>query len=124
MNREVENKIKIAFTEINKEMEAHLIESIISLFHQGVLKHYVRSPRQKIDESNFTMSIEAANGVSFEGRQKIIDLENKLAEAVEVLKWIRLAVEEAENYIVMGQELEKIIEYAEFKSIENKGGAR
>lgn len=74
---ELDKKLKFAFESVNKGMEAHLIESIISLFHQGVLRHYVRSPRQTIDPSNFKLTISAANGVKFEGREKLIELEKE-----------------------------------------------
>lgn len=74
---ETNDKIMKAFESINKQMEAHLVESVISLFHQGVLRHYVRNPRQTLDESNFKMTIEAANGVTFEGREKLVELEQE-----------------------------------------------
>lgn len=87
------DKIMKAFVSINEQMEANLVESIISLFHQGVLRHYVRNPRQILDENNFKMTIEAANGVTFEGREKIIELEQeneslkkKLEKAEEIIK--------------------------------------
>lgn len=75
---ETNDKIIKAFESINKQVEAHLVESIISLFHQRVLRHYVRNPRQTLDESNFKMTIEAANGVTFEGREKLIELEQEV----------------------------------------------
>ena len=80
---EVNDKIMKAFEEINDRMEAHLVESIISLFHQGVLRHYIRDPRQELDESNFKMTIEAANGVTFEGREKLVELEQEIARLKE-----------------------------------------
>lgn len=46
------------------------------------------------------------------------DLETKLAKAVELFKWIRLAVEEAEDYVQMGKKLEEIIQDEEFKTLE------
>ena len=72
------DKIMEAFKQINEKMDAHLVESIISLFHQGVLKHYVSNPRQVLDEKNFKMTIESANGVKFEGREKLIELEQEV----------------------------------------------
>ena len=60
-----------------------MVESIISLFHQGVLKHYVRNTRQVLDENNFKMTIEAASGVTFEGREKIVELEKEVARLKE-----------------------------------------
>lgn len=77
------DKIMKAFVSINEQMEAHLVESIIALFHQGVLKHYVRNPRQILDERNFKMTIEAASGVTFEGREKLIELEQEVARLKE-----------------------------------------
>lgn len=89
MSDTVQNKVKEVFDSIGKQIDAHLVESIISLFNQGVLKHYVRSPKTKIDQSNFTMSVEAASGVKFEGREKIIELQSKLDKAIECIEYYR-----------------------------------
>lgn len=62
-------------TKIAGSIDAHLFESIVSLFNSGVLVHYVRSPRSTVDVQNFKMTVEAASGVKFEGREKIIALE-------------------------------------------------
>ena len=85
-------KAKELCKSINSQMDAHLFESIISLFNQGVLVHYARSPRTNIDTSNFKMTVDAANGVRFEGREKIIKqqqridaLESRLKEAESVI---------------------------------------
>lgn len=76
------------------QMDANLFESIVSLFNQGVLVHYVRSPRHMVDANNFKMTVEAANGVAFEGRQRIIDLEAKLAAAQKEIERLKGEVEE------------------------------
>lgn len=64
---------------ISDRMDAHLFESIVSLFNNGVLKYYVQTPRTNVDTKNFKLSVEAADAVRFEGREKIIELEKKLA---------------------------------------------
>lgn len=56
------------------QIDAHLFESIVSLFNAGVLVHYVRSPRSNVDTNNFRLTVEGASGVKFEGREKIIEL--------------------------------------------------
>lgn len=61
-------------------MDAHLVESIISLFNSGVLVHYVSSPRTSVDFNNFKMTVEQANGVRFEAREKIVELYKALDE--------------------------------------------
>ena len=97
---DINEKLMKAFESINEQMEAHLIESVISLFHQGVLKHYVRELRQTIDESNFKMSIQAASGVTFEGREKLVELEGKiqtLESELERLRKENLAMRNCEN---------------------------
>lgn len=100
----IDNKIKELSMKISGQMDAHLIESIISLFNRGVLKHYVRSPRTSFDSNNLKMSINAASGVEFEGRERMIELEQQLAEANELLK-------KANNY--GGCEFREINEYFE-----------
>lgn len=77
-NDELISKIEQISREISGQMDAHLIESIISLFHSGVLKHYVRSPRGTFNKDNCTMSIGAANGVKFEGREKLVELQKEI----------------------------------------------
>lgn len=62
------------------QMDAHLVESIISLFNEGVLVHHVRSPRTTLDMNNMKMTIDAANGVTFEGREKLIKAEKLIEE--------------------------------------------
>jgi len=74
MQAKIHNALKV----VNEGMEAHFVESIISLFHQGVLKHYVRNPRHTIEPRNFKMTIEAANGVCFEGREKLVEMETEI----------------------------------------------
>lgn len=69
------------------QVDAHLFESIVSLFNQGVLAHYVRSPRMNVDSNNFNMTVEAASGVKFEGREKIIALEKERDRYREALEW-------------------------------------
>ena len=59
------------------QMDANLIESIVSLFKRGVLVHYVRTPRTAFDTENCNLSVEGANGVTFKGRGIIIKLEEE-----------------------------------------------
>lgn len=68
-----------------------------------------RKMQKKIDE------LEAASARLFSDNS---DLEAKLTKAVELFKWMRLAVEEAEEYSQMGRKLEEIITYPEFKALE------
>lgn len=85
----IDNKIKELSESISGQMDAHLIESIISLFNSGVLVHYVRTPRSTFDQANCKLSIDAASGVRFEGREKLIKLEKeneKLKHEIEVLR--------------------------------------
>lgn len=84
-----------------------------------------RRMQKKIDELEEIISGYSDKG--FWGRAcsrlttKNKDLEAKLSKAVDMVKWIRLAVEEAENYIQMGKKLEEIVEYSEFKTLEEIG---
>jgi len=71
---------------ISGKIEAHLIESIISLFNSGVLVHYMRNPRTTYDSKNYKMSVDAASGVKFEGREKIIKLEKEIKELSEYIE--------------------------------------
>lgn len=78
MSDEITKKMQDAFRSINEEQEMHLVESIISLFHQGVLRHYVHNPRQNFDNTNCTMTIELATGVTFNGREKLVEMEQEI----------------------------------------------
>ncbi len=60
------------------DMDANLVESIISLFNSGVLVHYVKSPRSSFNPDNCKLTINAANGVRFEGREKLISFEKEI----------------------------------------------
>lgn len=74
---------------ISGQMDANLFESIVSLFNRGVLVHYVKEPRMSVDQSRFNLTVEAANGVYFEGRERIIALEQKntrMHKAIEVMR--------------------------------------
>ena len=84
----MQEKIEKAMKDLNCKMDAHLIESIASLFHQGVLKHYVRSPRTNVDMDNFKMSIDAASGVKFEGRERLIELKAENEKLKRILKLV------------------------------------
>lgn len=68
------------------QMDARLIESVISLFNSGILVYYVRTPRTSFNPDNCKMSIDAANGVRFEGREKIIKLEEQNATLIDLLE--------------------------------------
>jgi len=89
------NKISEISAKLNCSIEAHLVESIISLFNQGVLVRRLHSPRMLIDKDNFTMSVEQAQSVRFEGREKIIQLQ---VENSELKRKLDLAVETVEFY--------------------------
>jgi len=77
-NEKINEKIMEVSRKVCGDMDAHLVESIVSLFHQGVLKHYVRSPRSSFNSENCKLTVEAANGVKFEGREKLIELQEKI----------------------------------------------
>ena len=62
---------------VSGQIDAHLIESIVSLFNKGILVHYVKSPRTSYNSNNYTLTIEAASGVTFEGRERMIELEKQ-----------------------------------------------
>lgn len=59
------------------QMDANLIESIVSLFNKGILVHYVGSPRTTFNPERCKLTVAGANGVMFEGREKIIELEKE-----------------------------------------------
>ena len=95
-------KAKELIEKICGQMEAHLIESIISLFNRGVLVHKVRSPRMSLDQNNFKMTVEAASGVSFEGREVIVQLETELAELKAERDELKIDLSTAINYLEQG----------------------
>jgi hypothetical protein len=93
------------------QMDAHLIESIISLFNSGVLSHYIRTPRISVNPENYNMDVSAANGVKFEGREKIIKLQQQLADAEKRYEFIKYYALERWVGADLWNELEK--EYKE-----------
>lgn len=60
------------------KVNAHLFESIMSLFNSGVLKFRTTTLRTKVDPNNFKMTVEQSCSVTFEGREKIIELEKEV----------------------------------------------
>lgn len=66
-------------------MDANLFESIISLFNNGVLVHYVKNPRHTVDVKNFRMTIDGANGVRFEGRELLIEKDKEIEKLKECI---------------------------------------
>jgi len=60
------------------EIDSHVIDSILALFKTGVLKLYMTRPSCKLSET--IMTVKQASGVRFEGREKIIELEEKLSK--------------------------------------------
>ena len=80
-------------SKIYGQMDANLFESIISLFNSGVLVHYVRNPRTRLDTDNFKMTVDAANGVRFKGREKIIEQEKEIQQLKAKNKVLMEAVE-------------------------------
>jgi hypothetical protein len=122
-NEKINEKIMEVSRKVCGDMDAHLVESIVSLFHKGVLKHYVRTPRSSFNPDNCKLTVDAANGVSFEGREKLIEqqekistLEAQLKEAEGIIVWSKKSTIEP-SYKVMSL----INEYlAKYKVVENE----
>ena len=89
----MDDKIKELSVKIAGEIDAHLIESIFSLFNQGVLKHYVRTPRINYNPLNYKLSIDAASGVRFEGREKLIEQQKQIEKLQAQLKEAEKVIE-------------------------------
>ena len=113
MSNEIQKAAEELSNAICGSMEAHLVESIVSLFNQGILVHYIREPRTVVDPDNFKLTVEAASGVKFEGREKIIDLQSRLDIAVEALetlkaRWDRVGAEKTVSYTIVYEALKRI----------------
>lgn len=83
---ELQKQVSELTKRISGQTDAHLFESIVSLFNQGVLKHYVRTPRANYDSANFKMTIDAASGVMFEGREKMVEMEKEIQQVQSALE--------------------------------------
>lgn len=125
MNEKINMLANTLSMKVAGQMDAHLIESIISLFNKGVLVHYVRSPRTELDPKNFKLTVDAANGVRFEGREKIVELEKKIQELEQnqtVLNMHGYAPQQLGEYFrklsVENEKLKKCVEfYADKNSV-------
>lgn len=76
------------------QIDAHLIESIVSLFNRGVLVHYVRNARTTFNTESCHMTVDAASGVKFEGRERIIELEQQLKQRDELIREVERDLEQ------------------------------
>lgn len=89
IDRTVEQKItdisKNAFKKINQEIDAHIIESFVSLVNQGVLEVRLTTPRHTFDKDNCKMTIEQSCGLFFRGQEKMIEMEKEIEEMKEII---------------------------------------
>lgn len=86
MSDNISRSIAEISSRIAGEMDAHLIESIVSLFNRGVLVHYVKSARTTFNPDNCQMTVDSASDVKFEGRERIIELEQQLKQRDELIR--------------------------------------
>lgn len=80
---------------LSTNVDAGILEEVISLFNSGVLKLYATTPRHEFNQDNMHLTVSQCVRVQFEGKEKIKELEAQraadraaLQKAVEALEKI------------------------------------
>lgn len=116
----IQKQIRLASERYAFNLDAHLIESVISLFNNGVLTYFARTPRTKIDKNNLKMTIEGASGVVFTGRDRLIEMERQIDKLEAKLKDYNILMEKSDKVSILMKQLDDKIEtnFRQFSKIQ------
>ncbi len=103
--------IREASIKLNQQVEIGMIEQFLALVNSGVIKVYI-TPGRVFNESQTKITLEQNVGVKFEGKEKIIQLENviqglvlQLHGALDDLEW--------EEFCEENEDLQRFIDQCE-----------
>jgi len=130
LDKEIQDKINDSFRAMHRKTDAYIIEQLFSLISNGVIELTQTQMETKrledLDTNSLKLSTSKCVGLSFKGKEKIIELEAKnkqqeklLIEACEVMTKFENSIEIRSGYVLEFKRKPLIKELLERKSNNN-----
>lgn len=117
----VDNAVADLCKGLGQKIDAGILEELISLFNNGVLQLQMTVPRSTFDKENMRLTVSQCMRISFEGKQKISNLESLLAAEKEKSRKLAEALDFLGNYEEWKDRLAPIREQADIALAEYRG---
>ena len=86
--------IQLAAQKLNQDIDISVIEQLLALVQLGIIKIYSSSPRMDFNIDNTRATLNSMVAVRFEGKERIIDLENELQKTMKAFKKAKAYIDE------------------------------